>query len=55
VTGEQPKEPGEPASAVGEADGDFAATTRTDAHEEGTHDTVAPPAPSTDSELEDPP
>jgi segregation and condensation protein B len=31
-------------AAVGEADGDFAG-----------HDTVAPPAPSTDSELEDPP
>jgi segregation and condensation protein B len=35
---------GAPAGQVGEADGDFAA-----------HDTVAPPAPSTDSELEDPP
>jgi segregation and condensation protein B len=41
ATGEPP---GPPAGAVGEADGDFAA-----------HDTVAPPAPSTDSELEDPP
>jgi segregation and condensation protein B len=34
----------QPAGPVGEADGDFAA-----------HDTVAPPAPSTDSALEDPP
>jgi segregation and condensation protein B len=50
--GEQPKEPGEPASAVGEADGDFATP---EAHEEGPRDTVAPPAPSTDTELEDPP
>ena len=43
---------GQPAGAVGEADGDFA---EADGNEERTHDTVAPPAPSTDSELEDPP
>jgi segregation and condensation protein B len=44
ATGEPAAQPAGPTGPVGEADGDFAA-----------HDTVAPPAPSTDSELEDPP